>query len=147
MNPDTFFHRCIELLFHDSCDSLEAFQEDFLNLFSVFMLVQLLPWEGKPLVYLHVYDDLALSESFLLVCAKTWDAKPFPPSRSIAVKGTLVPVLEVADHDPFDISVDGLPVNICLIIKEPVEQLAEALVQIAGAIEAATRINFLSSKS
>lgn len=39
MDRDPLFQRCIELLFHDSCDSLKAFQEDFLDLFSVFLLV------------------------------------------------------------------------------------------------------------
>lgn len=92
-------------------------------------------------------DDLTISESFFPVCVKTWDVKLFRPLRSIAVKSSLEPILEFADHDSFDISVDDLPLEVCLIIEESVEQLAEALVQIAGAIEAATRINFLSGKS
>ncbi len=80
--------------------------------------------------HLHRDIDLTPSKSFLRVVTKAWNIVGFLAFGPVAVEGSLEPVLEVVDHDLFDISVDSIPFTfeILLAIEEIVEQLSESLV-------------------
>jgi hypothetical protein len=87
--------------------------------------------------YLHGDEYAALLERLRGVIPEAQYIKPLVSLGFVAIERSLDPVFELVDHDRFDVSVNGvisiLEVN--LVGKESVEQLAKAFVDVARSIQ------------